>query len=297
METCGDSLQRGRNTSQARAEADSSNWAENQGHGSSFGNLSRQRALELKKLREGKLTSADELELEADADTISIQRSGSAGGGRTSTLARTAGVSEIEGHNKGYGTTDSTTNVTSHSHASQIAHSEGLGEMIGSADSRSDGGSDTSSYQAGESLAKGITASKTHATGTGLAPVVLSIFAKEVASRQFEPLAEQLHRAAQFIDGQPERHGIVRLASMTIPAQIITTTIEPPLTTLAFSTKWTGRILGKLPFSLTMIEARSRMDRRIAELRACLARDTVIEEPISAARKIATKSRPKLPSP
>jgi hypothetical protein len=111
-----------------------------------------------------------------------------------------------------------------------------------------------------------------------------TIYGKELASRQYRSVDEQLFLAMQRIVSQDQRYAYARTMSMRIPAAIRTPEVKEGLAREPFVQEYTHRLLENLPFALRVETAR----RHLAERQAIAFSHIqgVIDEPTTAKRII-----------
>ena len=172
-------------------------------------------------------------------------------------------VSDSRGHNEAFrdderdgsgsdsqtsGSSASHSSATSETHTVSSSDSYGEADTVGQSTARTAGGSKATSI--------GIS------SGTTLSPMLMPVMGKELSSRQYVPIDEQLFKFMQFIDGLPDRHCAVRTASGRRTMPLFTTTVKKPLTTLKFAAGFTMRTLDKLEFVTPMTDALARIAER-----------------------------------
>src|SRR5205814_1366732 len=86
-------------------------------------------------------------------------------------------------------------------------------------------------------------------TGVSLSPIMKPIMGKELSSREFVSIDEQLFKYMQFIDGLRDRTCAVRTASLGTTVQITTNDVKTPRTTVPWSRRFLINALGKLAFT------------------------------------------------
>ena len=107
---------------------------------------------------------------------------------------------------------------------------------------------------------------------------------KELASRQYRPIDEQLFLATQHIVSQDQRYAYVRTMSMKKPVAIKTPEVKKGQARDPFVREHTHRLLEKLPFALRIEAARKQYAERQAVISG--QRYAVIDEPTKAKRII-----------
>jgi hypothetical protein len=146
------------------------------------------------------------------------------------------------------GSSSSRTTSYSETHTFSASDTHGEADTEGRSTARTDGGSKGTSV----GVSSGVTSS----------PMLIPVLGKELSSRQFVSIPEQLFKYAQFLDGLPDRHCVVRTASSNRMVPLYTHTIKKPLTTVKFARGFIARSLGKLTYVLAMSDALERIAKR-----------------------------------
>jgi hypothetical protein len=147
--------------------------------------------------------------------------------------------------------------------------------------SRSKHAFESVSSNSGESY--GDSESESETTSSVLVPVL----GKELSHVQFRSLEEQLFRSMAVLFDQQERRCVARLVGMSAPASIHTPTVSKMPASKPMVARYVGQIMGKLPFALSGAEAQKRLEDRKANFPETLLKQSVMEEPVSAKRRIA----------
>lgn len=212
------------------------------------------------------------------------------GGNESRSVAQSVGINESEAATLARSANTALSRGITRSAGRQAARTRADGQSVGWNASSSIGGSEAVSEQNAQSYGEAHTDSEVRTDSVSWQPMLLPVMDKELSSRQFVPIEEQLFRITQFLDGLPDRHCLVRLASMRTPAPLYTRTVEPALTTVDWATSWTARVTGNLPYTLTLPEALRRMAEREGTFRQrLLARPEPAAEPQTARRRVASR--------
>lgn len=145
---------------------------------------------------------------------------------------------------------------------------------LGHVDTYQSGGSEvevhssSSSTSESESSSRGVTRGHARTRGRTLAPVVFTVYRRELASRTFLPLAEQEHEAMRALMGQGARVFFAKLDGVAVPVQLRSPDVSEPVAKAAdVAVLWEG-VLGRWPF----IHAWAEAERRRADHEAAAAR-------------------------
>lgn len=235
-----------------------------------------------------------------EGDSWGESSTSSSGGSHGTSRSRSdsRGISTSRGETRGSSRSESAGESRSQSTNSSQGHARGV--SIGSSlaathsDSKTHGTSFSDAYGGSEawsaqtSHSESISESESEAVSEGisLSPLLMPIMGRELSSRQFRSVEEQLFCFAKILDGLPDRHFVVRLASMRSPVQLYTRTVRRPLSTPRWVARWTLGRLTALPFALGMDEALRRVAAREAStgLNTLLAARTA--EPTTARRRL-----------
>ena len=242
---------------------------------------------------------------QSDGDSWNESSSSSSGGSRG--MARSRSESRGTSHARGTstGSNRSASIGENLGESASVARSRGLSVSTGSSSavthsestttgtSASDayGGSKSWSSEVSQSEGKSGSASEAQSHGMSLAPVLMPIMGKELSSRQFRPIEEQLFSFAKVLDGLPDRHCVVRLASIPSPVRLYTHTVKKPLTTERWVSRWTLQMLIRLPFTLTMSDALQAVAAREKAFGTTLL--PTVSEPLTARRKLTSGAKPR----
>lgn len=140
----------------------------------------------------------------------------------------------------------------------------------------------------GESKSWSSSESEANTTGKSVttSTVDVSVFGKELSSRQYRSIDEQIFRAMQKLFDQKDRHYAIRFhGGPKVPLFVRTPTVPIVPTRLEQAEEYRQRLLGKLPFAIRMIDAQKRMDGREHQLLTDLVH-AGSDEPESTGRRI-----------
>jgi len=173
--------------------------------------------------------------------------------------------------------------------SSAVTHSES--ETYGTSSSDAYGGSEAWSTQTSRSEGESGSTSEALNQGTSLSPMLMPIMGKELSSRQFRPIEEQLFNFTKILDGLPDRHCVVRLASMRSPVRLYTRTVRKPLATPRWVARWTLHVLQRLPFALPLADALQAVAEREGSFALKFLPRNRVPEPATARRKLLVQNR------
>jgi hypothetical protein len=154
--------------------------------------------------------------------------------------------------------------------------SDATGQFTGLTGTQSQGGvirddeeEDPISWNKSEADSTGTSHMRVRGGGSSEAevPFLRPVMGKELSSRQFRPLEEQLFRAMAALHDQAQRHGVARLVGMKAPATIVTPTLEKTPADTKMVKSFLTRKYKKLPFALPSAEA----DRQIRDREQLMA--------------------------
>lgn len=242
--------------------------------------------------------SSGESETSAAGGSRSASESQSKSRGETHNRGQTHGEShsvsagETRGHNTNSAERRARSVSTGTSHADTTSESETYGTSSSDAYGGSEAWSTSNSQTEGESSSTSESTSK----GISFSPVLMPIMGRELSSRQFRPIEEQLYRFSQLLDGLPDRHCVVRLASMSSPVPLYVPTVRKPLTTPRWVSRWTLARLAQLPFALSMADAMKAVEAREGSFATRLLPNSTAE-PTTARRKISGNAHSSAPEP
>jgi hypothetical protein len=131
-------------------------------------------------------------------------------------------------------------------------HSESL--TVGTSSSDSYGGSESWGENSADTRGTNSSWNQGENQSVTMSPMLLPIYGRELSSRTFVTIQEQLFRFAQYLSGQPDRHCVVKLVSQP-PVPIQTRTVKPAFTTEEWANEWATDTVKGLPFSLPMDQA------------------------------------------
>jgi len=115
-----------------------------------------------------------------------------------------------------------------------------------------------------------------------------TIYGKELASRAYRPIDEQLFMATQKIVGQDQRYAYVKTMSMKTPVAMKVPEVQPGLARDPFVIEQTTKRLEKLPFVKRTEDARAQLEARMSVL-PTQARANLVDEPATSGRLIRKK--------
>ena len=180
-------------------------------------------------------------------------------------------LSESEGTSSGYSTSSSET------------HSESSSDTYGKSDTT---GENTAETEGGsESVSHG------HSSAVSTSPMLIPMMGKELSSRTFFTIDEQLFKFMQKIDGLADRHCFVRLASMRLAVPMVTRTLKNPLTTIKWALLWSRKALEKLDFSMPLADALALVDQRQKDFTEEILNRRPEEEPFDGGPVVAKVRR------
>lgn len=200
-------------------------------------------------------------------------------------VSRSASAGETRGHSTNSAESRGRSVSTGTSHADTMSESE----TYGTSSSDAYGGSEAWSAQTSRSEGESGSESKSTSEGVSFSPMLMPIMGRELSSRQFRPIEEQLFRFSQLLDGLPDRHCVVRLASMRSPLPLYVPTVRKPLTTPRWVARWTLARLAALPFALPIAVALKAVAEREGSFATRLLPDASAE-PSTARRRISGDS-------
>jgi len=148
----------------------------------------------------------------------------------------------------------------------------GGSETIGSSTSRSHGQNQAWSHS------ENVTVTNT--------PIVWQHLKWDVSSRTFRSVQEQIFMWTKFIDGQPDRHCLARLAGIPMPIPLVTATVKRVPATEQWIQRWVSGRLAALPFVLSREESAARMAAHDRELQLLVSGPHPGREPNSFRRRI-----------
>ena len=114
-------------------------------------------------------------------------------------------------------------------------------------------------------------------------PYLRHVMGKELSSREYRKLDEQLFRAMAVLHDQKQRHGVARLVGMHAPTAIVTPTVQKLPTSREMTAEFLKRAYDKLPFALPNALARKQIKDREAKFLTRGFQETA--EPATARRK------------
>jgi hypothetical protein len=235
--------------------------------------------------------------------------------GENSSCSQGTGISRSNGGSSGYSHGISHSESETHGTGSNSGESweEDDGDIFGTdeypytaSEGRSESDSSSITDTASESWSELASWSEsrnrsiTHSLGSSSAtsqsvsegPMLMPIMGKEALPPQFRSVEEQIFRFTQLLSGQPDRHGIVRIAGSTVATPIQVPFVGDGKITKRYTETWTARLLGKLPFSLTMANALRQLGERQSTFADRIMATGPITEPAQFKRKINSRSVP-----
>jgi hypothetical protein len=289
-------------TTHGKTKGESSRDAESRSESLAFGPLSEKLQEQLGEYKEGELDrrgQAEDFERRWPKEytltrgrssdksvTSGEQASDSVGGAAShgSSHVESIAAAETDTASKSKGLAQSRTRATSETSEKSrtLTRTQGSGASL----SHSKGGSESESEAFSEQYQEGVTNSLSRTQGVSWHPTLIPVLGREPSSRVLETKDEQLYRITQFIDAQPDRHCLVRLASDRTAAKLFTRTVDRPKTTKGQAEKWTVRRLERLPFVLGLDQAVADINARRRELKARLLAKMGTGEPSGSRRKV-----------
>lgn len=116
-------------------------------------------------------------------------------------------------------------------------------------------------------------------------PFLVPEFGKELSSRQFESVEDQIFRAMAVLHDQKQRHFIARLVGMKAPVVLQTPTVVSPPSPSAKVAEYLDGRYNKLPYALPSSEAKKQLAGRVENLTAQLTKPPG-SEPATSKRRI-----------
>jgi len=328
-DSTGESLGRSESDSTSLSESDSENWSESEGENeSASSSLAQSLSLSLgfgRPTREFQ-DECDDLEYELSRGFMNEDEKKSAidafkrkwaqsetwSGSETESESASAGRSASRtsggGRSRSSGTTKSrgTSSEASRSHSDSLSQSTSKGRSQGKQKSRSrsqgrtkghiasvsEGTSESYGDSSSDTWGESHSESESHTEGTSLNPMLVPVLGKELSSRQFASIEEQLFRMMQFLDGQADRRCVVRLASMKTPLPLFTRTIQEALSSAEWTEDWTVKVLSGLQFVSPMPKALQQLADREISFRNKILKANEPDEPMRAVRRIVSRPVP-----
>lgn len=167
-------------------------------------------------------------------------------------------------------------------------------ESSGASDGESESWSDSLSWNetAGESESRSVSRSRARSESVSHAPMLMPIMGQEALPPQFRSVEEQIFRFTQMLAGQPDRHGVARLAGSNIASSIQIPFVADGLITKRYTEGWTVGLLAKLPFTLLMGDALRRLDERQSTFAERVLANGPLTEPTAFKRRISARLLP-----
>lgn len=116
-------------------------------------------------------------------------------------------------------------------------------------------------------------------------PMLVPQMGKELSSRQFESIEEQVFRAMSVLHDQKQRHCVVRLAGMSAPVVIRTPEVTKSLGKPERVREYLTMRYVRLPFAIRASVAKKQLSSRAAELNEQITRPAAAE-PTTSKRRI-----------
>lgn len=127
--------------------------------------------------------------------------------------------------------------------------------------------------------------SQSHSYGQSDSSMLIPVMDKELSSREYESLEEQLFRAMAVLHGQDQRQCVARLVGSRLPVSLYTPDMPASYATTEFVEDYIGTLFEKWPFALRTVDAR----RELAEREARFTEDAVrslVDEPKTSKRRL-----------
>jgi hypothetical protein len=154
---------------------------------------------------------------------------------------------------------DATTASQSMAVSANINMNENHGVTEGISSSDTYGGSETNGTSVARTQADNNSWSQSRSVTLSHSPVVWQHLRWDVSSRTCRSVQEQVFLWTKYIDGQPDRHCLARLAGMPLPIPLVTATVKRVPTTERWVQRWVAGKLSALPFVLSGDESARRM--------------------------------------
>jgi TraM recognition site of TraD and TraG len=131
--------------------------------------------------------------------------------------------------------------------------------------------------------------SNSESTVTSESTMLVPIMGQELSSVQYRSIEEQLHLAMAALFDQEQRQCVVRLRGMRAPLTVTVPMVIQPHVSEDALESYIQRLLGKLPFVVSMTEANDRIEERTRLLvqSVTTAAKAAAAEPTSYARRIS----------
>ena len=117
-------------------------------------------------------------------------------------------------------------------------------------------------------------------------PTLIPVFGKELSSRQYESLEEQLYRAMAVLHDQKQRQFVARVVETTEPVSVFTPTVSTVPWNADRITRYTEKILNRLPFALRAADAQKNLDDREKELTEQILKRQIADEPTTTRKRV-----------
>lgn len=271
-QTTGRSLQRGQNRAISQTFGRPSEEFREELDGYLAGSLDEDQLEEFNKKR-GRQVTVSAGRNEGSTDSTSLATSSTAGGSRTRGRAqmasqglslsrqqmRTLSNSKTSGNAFAHGTSDAFTESTSLANASNLALSHGQGMTQGFSSADSYGGSETFGTSLARTYGQSRTWGRAKSVTISHVPVVWQDLRWDVSSRTFRSVDEQIFLWGKYLDGQPDRHCLARLAGMPMPIPLVTATVKRVPVTDRWVQRWVTEKMAKLTFALAASDSARRL--------------------------------------
>lgn len=255
---------------------------------------------EMLRRQRGSQITLGEGRAEASTESDGIASSKSAGGSRSRSNAfmasegtsvshqqmKTRSNSRAVGNALAMGAGDARTQSVSLAEASNLTTSEGQSETAGISSSDTHGGSETFGTSTARTRGQNSSWSRASSATTSYVPVVWQHLKWDVSSRTFMSIEEQVFNWTKYIDGQPDRHCLARLAGVPMPIPLITATVKQVRASEQWVQSWIAKKLAALPFVLSGNESAARVAAQDQELLSLVYRRNEEREPRSYRRRI-----------
>lgn len=180
---------------------------------------------------------------------------------------------------------------TGRSHGTHTGHAAGAGmggtQGFSGNDMAGDPNSISMSHSefAADSQAYAEGYSESESESVARVPFMVPEFGKELSSRQFESIEDQVFRAMAVLHDQKQRHCVARVVGTKAPVVISTPTIQKVPGTEARVREYLTRLYIRLPYALRSSLAKKQLAARAENTKALLAKPPA-GEPATSKRKI-----------
>ena len=216
----------------------------------------------------------DESESWSDGSSSSAggSRSRSASQGRTRGTDRGETRSHTDSAGRGRSRGHTTAVQLGHSHGlavtagTSVAESVSEARSVGTSASDSHGGSESWDRTWSASVGRSGSRSLATSSGTSVGPMLMPVMGTEPLPPQFYSVQEQLWRAMQFLNGQPDRHCTVRVVGGRSPVPLVTFAVGEAETTDGGAERWVVRTLKRIAYAFPTDHGLQQLERRQAAL-------------------------------